>query len=205
MAAKTGDGRNSSDSAKSSSDAAQDLTLEYEECVTLAPDSKRFTSAFRQLHPRSIDEVREALGINSLGEQAKPIPACCLPSELGRTLITPAQLESDDPETRADARALAYTAARLYTQSLDPSSLLQWKPVLDRFIELTGAVINAAMLRDIEIADHATLTLSRTTHTLIARNIKIHGNGRLVCQGPVKIKAYSVEGLQPQKASSKVG
>lgn len=192
MAASKDDGRDRSSPAED----RQNLTLEEGECVSLSPESRRFSQAFRELRPRSIDEVRETLGVSNPGAHAATSSACCLPPELTSTLITPEQLESEDREVRANARALAYTAARAYTHAFDIAALAPWRPVMDRYIELTRPFINVALLLDIDIAAGATLTLSKQTHVLQANRITIHGNGRLVCKGHTTIKAKSVEGVR---------
>ncbi|GAA2787315.1 hypothetical protein ACFQ0M_46275 [Kitasatospora aburaviensis] len=174
----------------------QALRLEANEKLVLSPDSPRFASGYRQVRPQSIDEVRKLLGPVNVPDgrsRAENLLAARVP-ELTKRLLRPEDLRVKDPNARAEARRLAYLAAREYIHTANTSSLKQWRPIIDQWLVEVKPVISIFTAGDIDIADGATLTLSANTHALMAQRIRMHGSGRIVCRGSVKISAVSVDG-----------
>jgi hypothetical protein len=171
------------------------LRVEPGETVVLSPDSPRFQAHYTQVRPRNIDEVRAAIGLTAEAAKAVGAQACCATSPAPSVLPPAEHLTDKDPETRFRAREAAYRAAQQYVQSPDPARLAHWKPVLNAFIEATKAILNLALLQDIEVANGATLVISQNTHAVYARNVRIHGNGKIVCQGSVTFRITSLEGV----------
>lgn len=173
-----------------------DIKVEAGECAVLSPDSARFRSYYKQVRPRTIDEVRHVIGLSAEAAKAAAEQGCCRPTA-GLTSIPDAEdLDSKDDEARFNARSLAYQAAAQYISSPNPKSLGHWTPVLDKFLDVTKSVINVAFLQDIEVADGATLTISANTHAIYARNVVVHRTGRIVCQGSVTFRINSLEGIR---------
>ena len=178
------------------------LILESGETVLLSPDSARFKAFYKQIFPRTIDEVRKALGFSeetakALQPRLQPLLAVRRVPTLTSTTIQVEELQSSDSQTRFRARALAYEAARQYVVSPDTSHLAQLVPAINQFIIDTKAFINIIILFDIEVANGATLTISANTHALNANNVTIHGTGRIVCQGRLTFKINSLRGVVP--------
>ena len=70
------------------------------------------------------------------------------------------------------------------------------KPTFERFLDISKAVLYIAILQDIEVANGATLTISKNTHVVEANKVIIHGTGRIVCNGSTKFKIASLEGVR---------
>ncbi|MFF2042721.1 hypothetical protein ACFVVX_20045 [Kitasatospora sp. NPDC058170] len=173
----------------------QDLRLEANERLVVSPDSPRFAAGYREVRPRSIDEVRKLLGPGNVPDHAlRPDHLRLRTDELTKRLLRPEDLEVKDPVARGEARGLAYLAAREYVHAASVAPLKQWRPAIDRWLADVRPVIHIFTAGDIDIANGATLTLSANTQGLVARRIRMHGSGRIVCRGNVKISAVSVEG-----------
>ncbi|MGW4895335.1 hypothetical protein ACWEQL_24150 [Kitasatospora sp. NPDC004240] len=173
----------------------QNLRLEANERIVVSPDSPRFAGGYRQVRPRTIDEVRKLLGPANVPEHAVRADGLRLRTgELTKRLLRPEDLDVKDPIARGEARTLAYLAAREYVHAASPAALKQWRPAIDRWLADVRPIIHIFTAGDIDIADGATLTLSASTQGLVARRIRMRGRGRIVCLGNVKISAVSVEG-----------
>jgi hypothetical protein len=160
----------------------------------LAPDSQRFSTFYQRVYPRGIDEVRSLLGFTESASQAVQASGCqkyCNPP----ALYSPDSLTSGDPAIRRRSKETAVAAAYRYVMGVDVGSLAQWKPLLDRYIEIGKVVINIILLQDIEISNGATLVISASTNALYANNIKIHGSGRMWCQGNISIRCTTLQGV----------
>ena len=180
------------------------LKVEKGETVLLTFESERFRAAFRQMKPRSIDEIRQLVGVSpsvaafaSAQPGATPGCGCSKPSRF-RNID---ELDSPEPAVRGKALSAARLDARNYVRSGARASASQ-KAFLDRYVQLTDAVLNLAFLADIEIQDGATLVIAPGTHALYARNIRIHGSGRIVCQGPTTINCQRINGDYKNKWTS---
>lgn len=171
-----------------------DLKLEEGESITLSPTSARFREHYKQFRPRKIDEVRKIIGLSEEAAKAAADQRCCRPSTALASIPEAEHLDSKEDAVRNQARTLAYQASAEYIYSANPKHLTQWTPVLDRFLEVSQAVLNVAFLDDIEVADGATLTISRNTHAVYARNVLVHRTGKIVCQGNVTFRINSLEG-----------
>lgn len=171
-----------------------DLRVGENDHLTLGPDSATWRHVFRRVQTRSIDEVREYLGPKVAEGSAS---RCCPDPELAARVVTPEELESDEPEARAAARSLVYRAARAYVRSADPTPLAHWRPAIDRYLELYKVVpqLNVAFLKDIDVADGATLTLTASVHAVLANAVRIHGTGKIRCLGSVTFTIHSLEGV----------
>ena len=184
------------------SDEAQPLSLDSGECTTLSPDGGRFQKAFRRVNPRSAAEVRGLLGLTP--EAAKALHEsgqCCMPNAMPASTPAAEDLDHQDPEIRAAARSATYQAFNAYVRSPNPAAMAHMVPAFDRYLDISKAVINIAYLSDIEVADGATLTISKNTHVVNARRIIIHRTGRIVCHGSTTFRVTSVEGLRRQYVS----
>jgi hypothetical protein len=171
------------------------LSLEVGETVTLSPDSPRFRLAYERVRPRSADEVREIMGLSQRSlEVVQKRGACCGGSTAFATTVAAEQLDAKEPVVRAAARAVTYAAFKAYVHGINPTSLEQFKPAFERYLELGKAVISIVHLLDIEVADGATLNISASTHVVRARKLIIHRTGRIVCHGSTTFKVASVEG-----------
>ncbi|MFF1908726.1 hypothetical protein [Kitasatospora sp. NPDC058218] len=173
----------------------QNLRLEANERLVVSPDSPRFAAGYREVRPRSIDEVRKLLGPGNVPDSALRADHLRLrTNELTKRLLRPEDLEVKDPIARGEARNLVYLAAREYVHAASTATLKQWRPAIDRWLADVRPILHIFTAGDIDIADGATLTLSANTQGLVARRVRMHGSGRIVCLGNVKISAVSVEG-----------
>lgn len=179
------------------SDDAQALSLDTEECATLSPDSGRFLKAYRRVNPRSASEVRTLLGLTPEASKAlQESGQCCTPITLPAITAAAQDLDHEDPAIRMAARSATYQAFNAYVRSANPASMAHMVPAFDRYLDISKAVINIAYLSDIEVADGATLTISKNTHVVNARRIIIHRTGRIICRGSTTFRVTSVEGLR---------
>jgi hypothetical protein len=176
------------------------LSVESGETVLLSPDSARFKDAYKQLFPRTIEEVRNAIGLSedvAKALQVRSVSSLTLrrASSLTATTIRAEDILSDDRDARFRARALTFEAARQFVVSPDTSHLTQLVPAINQFLVATKAILNIANLLDINVANGATLTISANTHALNANKVTIHGTGRILCQGRLTFKIQSLQGI----------
>ncbi len=171
------------------------LYVDSGETVRLSPDAQRFSAVYKRLYPSSIDEVRTLIGLSESSTQALKAQTCCDPSATFTGLASPDDLTSTDTAVSRRAKEIAIQAASQYVTGANPGALAQWKPLIDRYLEIGKAAINYALLGDIEIANGGTLLVSANTRALYANNIKIHGTGRIVCQGNITINCTTLQGL----------
>lgn|SRR5262245_5456683 len=178
-------------------DKRQSLTVEENNCVTLSPESKALGHVFKQYRPRTIAEVQELIGIK-LPEAAIPAvgSVSCRAPALATGFVAPDAVMAEDPDIRHRARALAYLAAREFVHGRTVG-LEHWRDTLDSFVRGTIAVVNVALLWDIDVENGATLTIAGNVHGLHVRDIRLHGTGRIACLGPVTIRAASIVGRIP--------
>jgi hypothetical protein len=181
-----------------------DLQVESGESVLLSPTSARFQAAYQQIRPQTIDQVRLVLGFSENAVKAlqaagtATAPAMATAGTTLRTLsavIPASDLVATDATTRLQARDLAYQAAGAYITSPNPAHFSQMVPVLNQYLIDAKAILNIISLLNIDVADGATLTISKNTHALYANNIVIHGSGKIVCQGRITFKVSTVQGL----------
>lgn len=170
----------------------QNLVVEQGETFLLSFENKRFHGAYRELRPGTADEVREVMGIGpAVVEQIKESVHC----GCGKTprLVGVADLESKDGDARGRALALARASLRAYVMGgASPSQ--SFKAVLDRYVQISKALLRVVFLQDIVVHDGGTLTIAGNTHVVHARSIRIHGSGRIVCKGATTINCTSLEG-----------
>jgi hypothetical protein len=171
----------------------QSLTLEENESITLSPDSARFKDVYQQVHPRSASDVRDMLGLQGRALEAVQKAGRRVFSLPSKT-IDETDLESADLKTRAVALASTHEAFHAFVHGSNFEAFAQLAPTFDRYLATTKAVINIAILFDIEVANGATLTISASTHLVRARKIIIHQTGRIVVRGSTTFKVVSVEG-----------
>jgi hypothetical protein len=173
------------------------LQVEPGETVLLSPDTSRFRYLYRQVRPRSIEEVRTHLGLSKEATKIVKQRPCCQPTTVPPVLVTPEDLESKDPATRFRARSAAYQVASTYVRSPEPAHLSHWTSTLNRFLDITKSVIHFVELYDIDVANGGTLIISANTQAVYAHDVRIHGNGRIVCKGSVTFHINSLEGRIP--------
>jgi len=175
---------------------APNLTVESGETVRVAPDSQRFSAAFKRVYPTDIDEVRKIVGLSDASSQALKAQKCCDRATAPASLASPDDLTSSDQVASRRAKEIATQAAYQYVTGNNPAALAQWKPLIDRYLEIGKAVISYCVLKDIEIADGGTLVIAASTRVLYANNIKIHDSGRIVCEGDTTIKCTTLQGIR---------
>lgn len=173
----------------------QNLDITAGQHVVLSPSSPQFQHAYQIVHPQTIDQVREIL--SSAVPQRATVRRRLSPAvtALAAKPIHIQDLHAPHAGVLRAARTQAYQVAHEYVHHPDVSSLAAWKPVLDQYLVLSKATLNLAVLLDINIADGATLTISKNTHALYARNVTIHGHGKIVCQGKCSFKLKTLKGV----------
>jgi len=174
----------------------QSIQVEPGEHIVLSPESQRFKRNYRQVRPRTADEVREIIGLSA--ESAKALHeqgACCQPSANFAATVSAEELDSADDAVRARAWDITSKALKNFVYSVNPASLSQMKPAFEGYLHKGEAVLNIAALQDIVVADGATLTISMNTHLVTANKIIVHKTGRIVCSGFTKFTVTSIEGI----------
>jgi hypothetical protein len=172
-----------------------DLSVESGETVRLSPDSKRFTTAYKRVYPTDIDEVRGLVGLSEASTKALSAQKCCGAQTIPAGLASPDDLSASDQATSRRAKELAVQAAYQYVTSSNPAALAQWKPLVNRYLEIGRVSIIYCLFKDIDIADHGTLIVPASIRALYASNIRIHGSGRLVCEGNISINCVTLQGI----------
>ncbi|KAA3609587.1 MAG: hypothetical protein DWQ01_09665 [Planctomycetota bacterium] len=181
---------------------SDDLRVEAGDTLTLSPDSELFRHHYLRLQPKNIDEVRQYIGLSDavLEQASTRLKSSCNPKSnpcrLSARLISPEQLEDEDPELRNEALQLTQIAAREYVMG-DSNRVLSWKPILDRYVSIAKIQLQIAVLQDITVGTNATLNLSPNTHALYANRIRIHTGGKIRCNGPKTFRCASIEGNLP--------
>jgi hypothetical protein len=165
--------------------------------VRLSPDSKRFTNAYKRVYPTDIDEVRALLGLSEASAKALSAQKCCGAQSMPAGLASPDDLSSSDEAISRRAKEIAVQAAYQYVASANPAGLAQWKPLVNRYLEIGRVPILYCLFRDVDIADRGTLIVPGNLRALYANNIRIHGSGRLVCEGNISINCATLQGIQP--------
>jgi hypothetical protein len=171
----------------------QDLVVEEGETVVVSRNSKRFQNAFRKIQPKTAEELRMIIGIQpEVAKMAKMEAAGgCGCGKKSRTMSED-DLESADDNVRG--KALSSTRAALGAFVRGASLVAAAKPSIDKYIELVKPDLIAAFFLDITVNNGATLTIAASAHALYARNIRIHGTGRIVCHGPTTINCKALSG-----------
>lgn len=185
------------------SDQTPSLTVDIGECMTLSPESGRFKDVYTRINPRSAEEVRKLLGLTPEAAQAlHESGMCCMPLTVPASTAAAEDLDDKDPEVRALARSTTYQAFNAYVHGANPAAVAHMVPAFNRYLDINKAVINIALLLDIEVANGATLTISKNTHVVNARRIIIHKTGRIICQGNTTFRVTSVEGIKRELISA---
>jgi hypothetical protein len=191
------------------------LQVEAGESAVLSPDSARFKSLYQQIRPQTIDQVKQVIGLSEVTTRTlqniplravSPAPAVSEVVLRSIAVIPPvSDLNSTDAEVRFSARGAAYQAASAYLESADPRQFAHLTPLINQFLVDSAAKLNVIAFQDIDLANGATLIISNTTHALYANNIRIHGDGRIVCQGKITIKVTTLQGSQPLTTVNTIG
>ncbi len=183
------------DSVSERGGGAPSIRAEPGETVVLSPESDRFREHYRRVQPRSAKEARELIGLSDeMTHSLREAGACCEPSNQQASFPAPHELESDDKETRGRAFDDVGRGFASFLTTTTPQLLAPLEPAIERYLNLTKLELNVVALRDIVVADGATLTISDDTHLVEANNIVIHGSGQIKCSGFTKMNVNSIEG-----------
>jgi len=186
--------RNRQDSPSPKGDGPS-LRVEPGETAVLSPDSDRFRKHYRRVQPRSGKEARELIGLSDeMTHSLREAGACCQPSNQPSSFPAPHELESDNEEERGRAFDDVGRGFASFLTTTNPELLAPIEPAIERYLNLTRLELNVVALRDIEVADGATLTISPDTHLVEANNIVIRGSGQINCSGFTKMNVNSIEG-----------
>jgi hypothetical protein len=173
-----------------------DLNVPAGQTVVLSPGAAQFKANYQQIHPQTIDQVRELFWfVRPLPQTVKTHMAPAV-AAIATTPMNIKDLESTDPKIVRTARLKAYQVATEYVRNADVSNLAAWKSVLDRYLVLNKAVLNILALQDIVVGNGATLQVSKDTHAIYARNFIIHGNGKVVCHAKCTFKLTTLQGVK---------
>lgn len=177
-------------------DGQPDLILEEGETTTLSAEYERFKAVYREIRPKNLEEVRQAIGVpRELVEQSKTSSCVCADADKGR-LVTAEDLDSDDEEVRGAALRTAHQLTRdMVMKGLPIAS--HRNSLLDRYITAINPRILLAVMGDVVVNNGATLNISKNTHALYANRIKLYGSGRIVCDGPKTFRCISFQGKLP--------
>jgi hypothetical protein len=173
-----------------------DLTVAEGQTVDLSPSAPNFKQFYQQIHPQTIDQVRQVLGF-SVTSNAKLLKAKIVPKVKTLSLkpIAVTELQAGAAADKlAATRVTLYNAGAEYVFHPDPSAYQAWVPALNQYIIQSGALLNVIGLQNITVNNGATLTISKNTHALYANNVVVHGTGRIVCKGKVTFKINSLQG-----------
>jgi hypothetical protein len=148
--------------------------------------AERAPAALVRLVPKTIDDVKRWIGVpDELG--AKRACGCKLPSA-----VPSAGSAADIAALPGSMRRALYELAYQYVYG-DSRPVAAFKPVLNYFVDQSW--INLFAIRqDINIYDHAVLTVGANIKVLYARNIYIWEGGLLKVTDDAKIDCVSIIG-----------
>jgi hypothetical protein len=173
-----------------------DLRVGSNERVVLSPGSEQFREYYQQVRPRTAREVRDILGLSD--ETAKA------PREQRTFRKRPAEplaavsveaLYSEDQRVRARAlhdtsNALEHYVFDMKREVLDPDM----EVAIERYLEISDVVLSIVHLPDIvEVGAGGTLEIYNT-HLVQGKQILIHGDGKIICAGVLKVDVDSIIG-----------
>jgi hypothetical protein len=174
---------------------APSIRVEPGETLVLSPESDRFGEHYRRVQPRTAKEARGLIGLSDeMTQSLREAGACCEPSDPRGSFPAPQELESDDEEERGRAFDDVGRGFASFLTTTTPQLLAPLEPAIERYLNLTKLELNIVALRDILVADGATLTISHDTHLVEANNIVIRGSGQINCSGFTKMNVNSIEG-----------
>jgi hypothetical protein len=164
--------------------------------VVLSPTAPQFTANYHQIHPQTMDQVRELFWFVRPDPKTVKTRMAAAVAAIAKKPFDIKNLESTDVKISRTARLQAYQVATEYVRNADISSLVSWKPVLDRYLVLNKAVLNIISLMDITVNNGATLQVSTNTHAIYARNFIIHGTGKVVCHAKCSFRLTTLQGIK---------
>src|SRR5258708_24101343 len=147
------------------------LYVEAGETVVLAPDSQRFAGLYKRLTASSIDEVRSILGLSDAAGQALNAKGSCQRTCVPTPLHSPEDLSSEDRALRRRAKEVAVKAAYQYVFGANQDAFVQWKPLIDRDLQLAKIPVNYLVLQDIDIQNGGALVIFTDENALYTANI----------------------------------
>lgn len=189
---------------------ANDIQVKAGEHITLSPTSDRFAPFYKSVRPKDIDEVRKLIGPKLRPEflgrfrsrierraarytELDPATGVYRIPELSAIMVSKADLKSRDKKIQARAHDMVYRAAKEYVYG-DHQSVAQWKPLINAWLAVE-ALIRWIEANTVEIGDGGSLTISKNTLALYAWKIKMHGSGKIICEGDTTINVTtSLEG-----------
>lgn len=180
---------------KGSKETNRSLQVESGTQVVLSPESTRFTKSYRQIRPRTAEELRELVGLSvETATALRRAGKYCERSSKGITTVGVEDLDSMDRGVRARAHRITGNALEHYILGLDPEVPVKMKATFARYLEIWEVVLNAVALPElVEVNDGATLSIY-DTHLVQGKRILIHGTGKVVCIGVMKVEVDTIIG-----------
>ncbi len=177
----------------------KDLIVEAGNQINLSYQSETFKPSYKVIALKSIDEVKEHIGVahETVNAFENQFQEFCQPAGLANAIktrvVSVEELRSEDPQLRNEALGLTHAVARQYIYG-NSNKLSHWKGTLDAYILDAGVKLNIAVLNDITVNSGATLTVLIDTHAVVANRIRIFEGGQIVCNGPKTFNCTSFEG-----------
>lgn len=167
---------------------SEDLVVHEGNSVTLSTKIEQFKPHYKTLYPKSIDEVKEAIGVPKDVPFSRPL---CCDSPLKTTIPSADELAA--PERALDANKMVRLAAREYVKG-DYKNVEQWAGIVNPWLVKAAAEIHLATFQNIVVENGGVLHVSKDTHALYANSIKLYGTGRIEAEGDLTIDCVSFEG-----------
>ncbi|WP_299535499.1 hypothetical protein [Ulvibacterium sp.] len=167
---------------------AKNLELKSKKTLDLTTDSKTFKEHFKLVKVKDIAVVKELIGISDKIASKKN---CGCPKISKIPSIK--DLEVKDKRQRDANFAAARNIANRYIYG-NSAEVSAYKPVLDRFLELSRATIPVFWFNDIIVHNNATLNIANDVLNVNARKIMLYGNGKITYTGPTTFNCRSFQG-----------
>ncbi|MEM8963157.1 MAG: hypothetical protein AAGD38_16855 [Acidobacteriota bacterium] len=182
--------------------------------IELSPESDFARKYLVELKPENIDEVVEWIGVkDELLEDRPDISFNRVPD---RQLIDVSRLRSLHHESRLTS--LSPTANMVRVDDLISSNVVVrqratglvraamrqyvfgrsnrvafFRSAINRYIQLSNLRLVVPIFNDVTVSNGGRLQLSPSTYAFYARDIRVHGTGRIDCNGPKTIHCRSFD------------
>lgn len=166
----------------------KDLTIKSNETLNLTADSEAFKNYFKLVDVKDIAIVKELIGTSDKIADRKNC-GCAKISMIPSIK----DLETKDKTLRDQNFAAARNLANQYIYG-NSTSVSAYKPLLDKYLEISKAKLPIFWFNDIIVQNNATLNIANNVLNVNARKIMLYGNGKITYTGPTTFNCKSFEG-----------
>lgn len=169
-----------------------DLEIHEGDTYSLTYHRQDLRPHYKVLKPDDIEDVKKWLGIPD--EIARKKGSRCCKPVVSHFFSDEKNVSKEDREGWQGKKSQAIrTVAKEYVYG-DSAMYAAWRGEINNLLKVSEAFIYAVFYRDIIIHNGATLNIANNTTLLTANRVKMYGTGKIVSQGPLTLRCYSLEG-----------